>query len=545
METDDLQDQQLVAPLPEPNVAVQAAIEALAPIVEEPPKACCICGLDVTQRQRSRDRGGRYWCMHCSGFNATPDTKPGNTLCSACGRGTSPKLMVDQLGDQVCHFCNQVYLSELEGRQLHKDAVTANPEVEIRKLIRQMLNTIGWLAASAAVLTLYHFGLLYVHPKPWVPFVSGLYFLGSFAACLGIAIGIQYLRIDFRKRARRAEYDQMIRSVTNHVLALEDDSHAMGISEPPQPLRRRVERAVSRTEACAGRGVNGAAEIIQSLSKKFDAAPLIAFLLAQRPNTTDTVQRNREIATLSYLQGDLPTAASAITAILLRLQHDQEAMTRHALICFRNGELEASKKIFRQVVHLAREKKSEIDLAAAYCNLGMLHVMLSEWDDALNRYSQALTIYKRLNRVEGQADCMVSLALVAYRQKKTPENEGHFRKAMAINQRCKRIEGIAICCSLLGLILVEKEPPELKEAEKLLNKAVHLNLELGRPGGVATAYGNLGLARVKRQDFSGAREQLLKAQAIYQRISRPKMAVKIQVMLRTVGNMSAARAARK
>jgi tetratricopeptide (TPR) repeat protein len=208
--------------------------------------------------------------------------------------------------------------------------------------------------------------------------------------------------------------------------------------------------------------------------------------------------------------------------------------------------LEVAKKIFKRVVHIAKEKKSEVDLAAAYCNLGMLHVMLSEFDDASNRYAQAMTIYKRLSMDSGLAECMVNLCLIAFRQRKEIEEvEKQFRQAMAMNKKCNRMDGVAVCCSMLGLILLEKEEPELKEAERLLNHAVELNLELGRPGGVATAYGNLGLIRAKRQDFNGARDLFLKAQAIYQRINRPKMTAKIQGMLKTVGNLSAAKAARR
>jgi tetratricopeptide (TPR) repeat protein len=85
--------------------------------------------------------------------------------------------------------------------------------------------------------------------------------------------------------------------------------------------------------------------------------------------------------------------------------------------------------------------------------------------------------------------------------------------------------------------------PQLNEAKKLLNEAVRLNLELGRPGGVAAAYGNLGLVLVKQGDYPGATELFLKAQSIYQRINRPKMMAKIQGMLKTVGGISAARAA--
>ena len=113
---------------------------------------------------------------------------------------------------------------------------------------------------------------------------------------------------------------------------------------------------------------------------------------------------------------------------------------------------------------------------------------------------------------------------------------------MAINKRLKRREGLAICCSMLGVILMEKIQPKLKEPERLLHRAVQLNLDLSRPVGVATAYGNLGLIRVKRGDLTGARELFLKAQSIYQRINRPILMAKIQGMLKTLGTMSAARA---
>jgi tetratricopeptide (TPR) repeat protein len=508
-------------------------------------KVCCICGLDVTQKKRSRDRSGRYWCAHCHGFIPAAEKTPGVTPCPDCGRETRQTLLVEQNGVRVCSACNQLYLAEAEPRRARKLTVTANPELEIHALIGKMVKGIIGLAAVGVLVTLYHFGLLYVHPMGWVPFLSALYFLGIVAVGVGIAIGIQYLRMAYRKRKREAEYDKMIQSLANQILATDDESHAMGISESPEPLRRRVERAIGRVEACAGQGKSAAGEILETLARKGDPEPLIHFLMALRPKTADTIGRNREIATISYLHGDFPIATSVVTAILLRLHYDQEAMTRQALICFRTGELEQSKKIFKRVVHTAKEKKSELDLAEAYSNLGMLHMMLSEFDDAANRYSQAMTIYKRLDREEGQADCLLSLGLIAFKKKQPLEAEDRFRNAMAINNRRNRHEGLSVCCSLLGVILFEKEPPELKEAEKLLNRAIELNIELGRPGGVAAAHGNLGLVRAKRGDLKGAREELLKAQSIYQRINRPKMMVKIQGMLKTVGTMSAARAARK
>ena len=327
----------------------------------------------------------------------------------------------------------------MQDRLRHKAAVTADPEMHIRRLIRKMVNGLITMTAVGALLTLYHYGLLYARPKGWVPFVSALWVLGVLAAVAGTVIAIQYIRIALRNQARRVAYDRMIQSAVNQVLALEEDNHLMGAAEAPEPLRRRVERAVARVEARAGiwhgansggensggensgganaSGLNVAGELIETLSKNGNAYPLVEFLLAQRPNTIDLVARNREIATISYLQSDFETSGSSVSAILLRLPHDQDAMTRQALICFRNGELERAKKTFKRVVNIAREKKSELDLAGAYCNLGMLHVMLSEFDDAAVRYSQAMKIYNQISREDGQADCLVNLGLIALPEK--------------------------------------------------------------------------------------------------------------------------------
>lgn len=544
MQADEVDDDESAQAFAEPAPTGTVPIDGPAAARPEQVKTCCVCGLDVSQKQRHKDRAGRYWCQPCHEFAAGADKAPGMAPCPDCGRSTRGSLMVEQAGERVCPSCHELYTAESEHRRARKAAATDRPEPEIRKLIRKLMTYLIAAAAVILLLTLYRFGLLFVPPSNSVLIKILLYLLGFVAAGLGIAVAIQYVRIDLRKRVRQAEYDKMLRSAANQILALDEDSHTMGISESPEPLRRRVERAVARVEACAGQGVSGAGEIIDSLSKKGNPAPLIEFLLAQRPNTTDTVARNREIATISYLQGNWPIATSAITAVLLRLQYDQDAMTRQALICFRTGQFDQAKKMFKRVVNIAREKNSEIDSAAAYSNLGMLHMMLNEIGDAKDRYNHALASYKRLSREDGQADCLANLGLIAYKLKNGSEADSVLREAMAINKRRKRREGLATCCSLLGVILLEKEASNLKEAESLLNQAAQLNLELGRMGGVATAYGNLGLVRVKRHDLKGAWELLLKAKGIYQRINQPRRMAKIQDMLKTVSAMTA-KAAKK
>jgi tetratricopeptide (TPR) repeat protein len=524
----------------EAPVVVEAPAEAA--VAEDAVKVCSICGLDLSHKKRSRDSGGRYWCMHCHEFLTKAEQFPKAVPCPDCGRPSRHSTMVDLDGTRICARCNGVRLAEVKDRQLHKAAVTADPEVKIRRLIRQLALGIVASAAVTGLVTLYHFHLLYFRPRPWVPFISALITLGVLAVGLVVAIGVQYIRIALRKRLREIDYDKMVQTAINHILAVEDDSHALGISESPEPLRRRVSRSVARVEACAGQGDKQAAAILNGLAKMSTPDQALAFLLAQRPTTDDTVGRNREIAMLAYLHGNYPVASAAVTAILLRFHNDQEAMTRQALICFRIGELEKAKKIFRRVVRIAKEQNSEENLALAYSNLGLLHVMLNEWDDATNRYLQSLQIYKRLGRPDGEADCLMCLGLIAFRQKRdSDEVENYLRRSMAINKRHNREEGLSICCSVMGLYLIEKEPPQLNEAERLLKRAIDLNVSLGRSGGAAAAIGNLGLLQVKRGDLAAARQLFQRALGIYQRANRPKMALRIQGMLKTVGTLSAAR----
>ncbi len=90
---------------------------------------------------------------------------------------------------------------------------------------------------------------------------------------------------------------------------------------------------------------------------------------------------------------------------------------------------------------------------------------------------------------------------------------------------------MALDYGVLGLLVYSNEEGKLSEAERMLRKAVALNDRIGRFGAVAAAYGNLGLARAKARDFKRARQMLLQALSIYQRLNRPKMVHKVQTML--------------
>ncbi len=92
-------------------------------------KVCCVCGANVSGRQRMRDREGRYWCMTCGEADKKHQSSHGEAvggLCAVCGDHFPDNQLTRFEGTKFCHACarkryrqpNMVkrLLSKLRGR---------------------------------------------------------------------------------------------------------------------------------------------------------------------------------------------------------------------------------------------------------------------------------------------------------------------------------------------------------------------------------------------------------------------------------------------
>jgi len=354
-----------------------------------------------------------------------------------------------------------------------------------------------------------------------------------YVALVLVVVGIAYvwLAAQFRKRRLLREEQERFDTTVNRVLALGEQNQLAGMSEKLGQFRSQVERALKRVEAAEASGVPEAQGIVQPMHRSAMPNPqrLTEYLISARSGAPDLVARNREITTLAFLQGDTATAFECVEAIIAVVPNDLDGHTRLAQIQYLRGEYDAAKLTYRKVLKIAASQKDEAEQALAYENLGTLHLNLQEFNDAEKRFLQAMEIYTHLKQDDGLADCQVSLGLIAQFRKKPEQAEVYFRKAMEINDRLKREEGQAITCGCLGLLLYNKRiRQELDEAEDLLRRALASYEKLGRLGGAATAYGNLGLVRVLRKDTTTARELFGKSLALYRKCNRPKMVIKVQ-----------------
>ncbi len=493
-------------------------------------KPCCVCGTDLSATARQRDSSGRYWCADCARVDQT-ERPQGLPPCSECGIPSKALALWKNTDELICPDCANVRNDIEQTCILRRQAVTSHPEHRIRRYRGEVaVSTVAFI--GALVLGYFFVQLKGGNAYPdlrWGHFDN---WLNVVCVAMGVltVVGLQ-VSIVVRNRLRLRAYDDLQHNVVNQFMALGEQNQPQNIVENLDPVRKQVERAFHRIEAAAQRGSEAAGRLVANFVRLHNPYPSIEFLQAQRPGTCDLAARNREIETLAYLAGDWDAAMDAINSVLLRLPDDIDAMQRQALIYFLKGQIDLAKKNFTRVIKIARVRGEGLELATAYSNVALLHQLIEEIDDAEKRHTQALVLYRKLGGLEDRmADAYGNIGFIHNKRGEGRDAETMFRRALQINNKLDREESIAVCCGVLGLFIYNNDG-DLREAERILRGATNLNVHLGRFGAVAAAYGNIGLVRAKRKDYRTARQMLLKALGIYQRLNRQKMVHKVQAML--------------
>lgn len=352
---------------------------------------------------------------------------------------------------------------------------------------------------------------------------------------IGLVVTAIILRVraSLRRRIRLKDNETGRQKTVNRILAGGERHHVQGIYERVEPMRKFVERSFDRLDAAIADGDAEALLICENIDRGGEADRLLDFLVVQQEDKPDVVARSREIATIGYLTGDLATASTAVEKILSLFKNDLDALTRCGMICYLRGDIEQAKDIYYRVLKIAKHNRNEEEQAAAHINLGLLFQIIGKVGEAEFHHAEALKIYEKQKNEEGMADCMVNLALCHQVRSEMTRAEKVFRQALEINERLQRAEALAVNCGCLGLLIYHNRG-DLDDAERLLGTSLDLNSRLGRLGGMASAYGNMGLVRFKRGDSKGARELFDKSLTLYQKINRPKLALKVQGWLEKI-----------
>ena len=233
-------------------------------------------------------------------------------------------------------------------------------------------------------------------------------------------------------------------------------------------------------------------------------------------NLPEFIQICREIAALTYLQGDLREARARLSTILVLDPDDLDALNRLGNIDLDQGNLDEAFRAFERILDTSLDTGNEVAQAAAYGNLALVYQTRGDLDLAEEMLRKSLVIKKKLGHREGIANSYGNLGVLYRTRGDLDHAEKMHRKSLAINEKLDRQEGMAKGYGNLGLIY--RARGDLDHAEKMRRKSLAIHENLGQKAGMALDYGNLALIYQTRGDLERAEEMHRKALAIDEKL---------------------------
>ena len=299
-----------------------------------------------------------------------------------------------------------------------------------------------------------------------------------------------------------------------------------------------LKAALERVNKLAAAGDVQAQAALEEARRSGDTAKLQAFLVrdADRIQAQSTSEEFlklcREIATVSYLRGDIQEASFRIETILHARPNDLFALNKRGFVQLLHGELDEAQQSFgtrlgseysesvQSIVSGNSTAESESWVSAwqatAYGNLGLIYYTRGDLDQAEEMHQKALLIEEKLGRQEGIAAQYGNLGLNYQDRGELDRAEEMLKKALAIQERRGLQEDIAIHYGNLGLTYQKRG--DLDRAEEMLLKALAIDQRLGNLEGIARHCGHLGRMYLERGDTEGAERLLLKSQELAEQL---------------------------
>jgi len=257
-------------------------------------------------------------------------------------------------------------------------------------------------------------------------------------------------------------------------------------------LKRQLSKAIERIKELEAKGqYKQAYQAIEDVRKSGDMAKLQSLLIEDRDrHQNEMIQRNREIAAVAYLRGNIDVAENAIDEILKCLPDDPFAINQKGHINRTLGKLKAAHNSFSRMLNAAVERGDKISESVALSNLGSIYMTQNKIGEAEELYCKALEISMDQKDVEGQAYDYCNVARIYRERKEFQKAIDFFRKSLKLSKITKDqhlqaaiLGNIGICYESLG---------NLSVAEKMYSKALGMEKEIGFKRAIADTLHCLG-----------------------------------------------------
>jgi len=230
-----------------------------------------------------------------------------------------------------------------------------------------------------------------------------------------------------------------------------EEAEAKGRAEQQiEQLKDGLAKAVERIKKLEAEGNRPDAEkALEELRESGDMRRLQELLIRDREEHRDAlIQRNREIAAVAYLRGDIDIASEAVDEILKELPDDIFALNQMGHIHKLRGELKEAEDCYRRVLQLGSDVSDDASQAVALGNLGLIYETRGELDKAEDVFLKSLEINKELGRLEGMASDYGNLGIVYEQRGDIGKAKEYWEKALGLFRKIRmphiveKVEGL-------------------------------------------------------------------------------------------------------
>jgi tetratricopeptide (TPR) repeat protein/DNA-binding CsgD family transcriptional regulator len=201
---------------------------------------------------------------------------------------------------------------------------------------------------------------------------------------------------------------------------------------------------------------------------------------------------------------------------VLSTSHDIETKIKMYLELssyYKRIDIDSSRMMSKQALRLAKEIKSDKNIAQSYLNLGLLNVMSDSIKGAIIDYKNSLYYYKEVKDLHSQADVLIILGNLYFVVANYPEAMSMYSEALSLSKQSNYYEKLPFCYNNLGVIYFS-----LKDYNKALNYytlALTIYEKQNDSVNIALAFGNIGSIYFRFGSFDIAQQYFLKEQKVY------------------------------
>ena len=188
----------------------------------------------------------------------------------------------------------------------------------------------------------------------------------------------------------------------------------------------------------------------------------------------------------------------------------------------RTGDLGAAQVTLERWLAISGPDTLSKETAAAYGNLGTLHLNKSEFDLAKAMYEKSQVISESVGFQAGVANAYTHIGIIHERQGNYTSAETMYEHALALEKGLGRKEQMANNFQNLGVLYSHRG--EFSRARTMYESALTIYKELEQPEKMAGVFVNIGILYKNWGELDKAEEMYLKGLAIYE-----KLGVKAQI----------------